>query len=675
MPSGNGILANARKHIGEDYDHDLVPKDDPDWKGPWDCAEFASWLVYQEGNLLYGCAAGASEPARAEAHTGFWKRDSAAIGRRISVEDAAATPGAVLLRFPPKGEPMGHVAISDGRGGTVEAMSRKAGVRAGKAAGRHWDTGVLIPGFTYETDPAAAPVPGPAVLYAQGLPNMNPDVVRAIQGGLKRAGFDPGGLTGAFDAATTAAVYGFQKREGIVTDGEVGEETARLLGVPLADLAQSAVGVAVRGIAAGNPLVGIAIAALPAVARMLARDPAGAAASKVSQAVAEVAGTTEPATAQARLAASSALQAQLQIRLAEIGEAQDQARRDAEAAERRDRIEDAAGQRDDALKALTARLDDVQKARDTATALAATGTPMSKGPILVSTIVTVGFFAILLVFIALIIRFQGRDIADSNRDLLQIVNIAIGALTVAFSTVVTFWLGSSEGSRRKDDQVATAQQKQVDQTQQMLAESRSFTESMVDRAASQATPIVVSPAQPPAARLSNFRTCVDLVLEREGGFVDDPRDRGGATKFGITIHTLREFRGEPVTEQDVRALKIEEALEIYRSRYWNLLKCDEMPAGVDLIVFDFGVNAGPTRSTRLLQQIVRAEVDGGVGDQTIGLVRTMPPAEIIEQFSTRKIAFYKELKGWETYGDGWTNRVEIIRKAALGMLAPRPQTA
>lgn len=675
MPSGEGILANARKHIGEVYDHDRVPKDDAGWSGPWDCAEFASWLVYQEGQLLYGCEVGATDPAKAEAHTGFWKRDAAQRGRRIPVEEAAATPGAFLLRYPPDGQPMGHIVVSDGKGGTVEAMDRARGVTTGKVANRRWDTGVLIPGFEYGTAAVPVPVPGPGVLYARGLPNMNPEVVRTIQRALAAAGFDPG-ASGVFDEATAAAVFRFQNARGIVTDGEVGETTAKLLGVPLDQLAGAVAGVAVKGVLAGNPLLAVAMAAAPAIARMLARDPESAAASKVSQAVAEVAGTSEPAAAQARIEASPALQADLQYRLAEIAEAQDAARRAAEAAERRDAAAAEATRRDDEMKALQARLDDVQKAREAASQRAREGGPMAIGPLFISGVVTIGFFAILLLFIYLLAAYRGEPLANENRDMFQIINIAIGALTVAFSTVVTFWLGSSDGSRRKDREAADAREREADQTQKLVAENRTFTETLMEKAANQPTPIIAPGAAPAAgARGSNFQRCVDLVLDREGGFSNHKDDNGGATKFGITQATLRDFRGEPVTVQDVRNLKVEEAREIYRSRYWNILRCDDLPPGVDLVVFDFGVNAGPGRAARLLQEIVRADVDGSVGDQTLGLVASVPVGDIVDRFSERRLAYYKRLDDWAVFGDGWTNRTNIIRNAALAMLRPSAAAA
>src|SRR2546422_8889437 len=103
MPvKGERILQLGRRHIGESYIlGSLAPKNNPQWRGPWDCAEFASWLVFQAAQVLYGCGSDSSDPASADAYTGYWTRDAERLGGRISVEQAAQTPGAAVLRRPP----------------------------------------------------------------------------------------------------------------------------------------------------------------------------------------------------------------------------------------------------------------------------------------------------------------------------------------------------------------------------------------------------------------------------------------------------------------------------------------------------------------------------------------------------------------------------------------------
>src|SRR5688572_30758689 len=125
MPTGLAMLELARQHIGEEYQNVLVPKNNANWSGPWDCAEFMSWLVFQEAGILYGCIDNETTPSQAEAYTGAWKRDAEQRGTRVSVEKAAATAGGILLRYPPGPGKMGHIALCDGKGGTVEAKGER----------------------------------------------------------------------------------------------------------------------------------------------------------------------------------------------------------------------------------------------------------------------------------------------------------------------------------------------------------------------------------------------------------------------------------------------------------------------------------------------------------------------------------------------------------------------
>ena len=231
MATGIAMVELARKHIGEEYEFVLVPKNNANWHGPWDCAEFASWLVFQEAGFLYGCFDNDGNPALAEAHTSAWKTDSANRGRRIPAGKAAAIVGAFLLRFPPARRKMGHIAISDGQGGTVEAKSHREDVVADTAKGRRWDTGILVPGVTYDED--VEPISLGQVTVVRMGANNDPEVVRRIQRALEARGIDPGGVDGIYGPKTTAAVAAFQAREGLVVDGEVGPQTARALEIEL----------------------------------------------------------------------------------------------------------------------------------------------------------------------------------------------------------------------------------------------------------------------------------------------------------------------------------------------------------------------------------------------------------------------------------------------------------
>jgi hypothetical protein len=155
MTDGEKMLQLAETRIGEKYVNVCVPKNNKNWHGPWDCAEYMSWLVYQVGGFLYGCVDDAGDPATVEAYTGAWQTDSKKLGKRVPKEQAAATVGAVLLRYPPAPGAMGHIVASDGKGGTVEAMGRAYGVRRGKVSAEFG-----TPACSSRTSPTAEPARG-----------------------------------------------------------------------------------------------------------------------------------------------------------------------------------------------------------------------------------------------------------------------------------------------------------------------------------------------------------------------------------------------------------------------------------------------------------------------------------------------------------------------------------
>jgi N-acetylmuramoyl-L-alanine amidase len=204
----------------------LVPKNYPDYDGPWDCAEFASYLVYQLTGRLYGCANNAGNPAGADAYSGFWGRDARIVGKDVDVATAARTPGAVLLRLAAN-EIIGHVVICDGIGGTVEAHSTRTGVIPNVVSGRRWDKGVLVPWIEYTPIPVAVPIKKPMV-YRWTKPLMFGLKIKEIQRAL---GFLGKAVDGYYGARTFNAVRAFQRNQSLVADGEVGSLTATKLGV------------------------------------------------------------------------------------------------------------------------------------------------------------------------------------------------------------------------------------------------------------------------------------------------------------------------------------------------------------------------------------------------------------------------------------------------------------
>jgi N-acetylmuramoyl-L-alanine amidase len=234
MLTGQDLIHAAEAHLNEKYHLGVfVPKNNPNWHGPWDCSEFASWCVFQVCGRLYGCEDDKTAPDRAKAFTGFWQRDAQTLGRIITVQQAAAIPGAAILRFPVPGG-VGHIVFSNGSGGTIEAHSSNTGVIRSKLAGRRWDIGVLVPDIEYQTgNQTLGLIAMPATIFRLADPLMHGEVVRRIQTALEAKGFNPGDIDGKFGTHTSAAVVAFQIDQGLTPDGEVGLETATKLGVSL----------------------------------------------------------------------------------------------------------------------------------------------------------------------------------------------------------------------------------------------------------------------------------------------------------------------------------------------------------------------------------------------------------------------------------------------------------
>jgi hypothetical protein len=409
-----------------------------------------------------------------------------------------------------------------------------------------------------------------------------------------------------------------------------------------------------------NPLIGIAAALLPDVIRLIAGDKTGQLADQVGKAVSDVAGTTDAVQAKQKIDQDPAAQATLQQRLTQLA------------------IEalkvpsaEAGQQQQDALT-------NTQGARSALQALATTNTTIARTAPIISYAVIAGFFAFLFVLVWLYWD-KPVDATNQNNFIVQIINIAVGALTAAFATVVNFWLGSSAGSQKKDDANLTLQTAQSDQShatitalQNKIASSSPAPTQPTGRAApTQAPAPTKSSDQQSSAR---FDACMPFIFKAEGGYSDNPNDPGGPTNFGITLATLKAYEGNPnLTAQDVKNLTLPMAREIYRSNYWNRMQCGSLPDGLDLEVFDFGVNAGPGEAVKALQKIVGVTADGSVGPITLAALGQLKPRDLISQYSQARLAYYQGLNDPE-FEQGWTTRVNQIQTAALTML-DQSQTA
>ena len=166
---------------------------------------------------------------------------------------------------------------------------------------------------------------------------------------------------------------------------------------------------------------------------------------------------------------------------------------------------------------------------------------------------------------------------------------------------------------------------------------------------------------------SNFEACLAEVLKHEGGWADHPADPGGATMKGVTIGTFAQFKGRKVTKGELRNISDADLRAIYQRKYWNVVRGDDLPAGLDLVAFDAAVNSGPSRGARWLQMGLGVAADGKVGPQTLAHAQAANVPQVIDYACNARLDFLRGLKTWPTFGKGWARRVSDVRSTAKRM--------
>ena len=176
-----------------------------------------------------------------------------------------------------------------------------------------------------------------------------------------------------------------------------------------------------------------------------------------------------------------------------------------------------------------------------------------------------------------------------------------------------------------------------------------------------------------------FQRSVANTLIHEGGqqYTNHPADPGGPTKWGITLHDVQRYINPLASASTVRALTKEQAVTIYRMAYWNVMRADELPAGVDYTVFDYAVNTGVGRAGRALRRAVGVDdKDWHITNEIVDKVRLIDPLVLIAKINHDRMAFQMGLpSSFNIFKRGWKNRilsVENISRAMAG--APRQAT-
>jgi lysozyme family protein len=165
----------------------------------------------------------------------------------------------------------------------------------------------------------------------------------------------------------------------------------------------------------------------------------------------------------------------------------------------------------------------------------------------------------------------------------------------------------------------------------------------------------------------NFDAALKAILHHEGGYVNHPADPGGMTNLGVTKRVWEEWVGHEVDEKTMRNLTPELVGPMYKVKYWDKIKGDDLPTGVDYVVFDAAVNSGPGRAAKWLQACVGVEPDGGIGPKTLAAVNAFDTNQLIEDYAKRRLSFLMDLQTWDTFGKGWGRRVAEVQKTGLDM--------
>jgi len=165
----------------------------------------------------------------------------------------------------------------------------------------------------------------------------------------------------------------------------------------------------------------------------------------------------------------------------------------------------------------------------------------------------------------------------------------------------------------------------------------------------------------------NWEKCFEMVLKHEGGYVNHPKDPGGRTNLGVTQRAWEEYVGRSVDEAEMRSLTPEKVKPIYKSRYWDRIKGDDLPSGVDYAAYDLAVNSGVGRAAKYLQSIAGVPSDGIIGPKSLAAIKDCPADEMVDAMCGMRLEFLKALPTWDTFGKGWGRRVAEVEEKATEM--------
>jgi lysozyme family protein len=171
-----------------------------------------------------------------------------------------------------------------------------------------------------------------------------------------------------------------------------------------------------------------------------------------------------------------------------------------------------------------------------------------------------------------------------------------------------------------------------------------------------------------------FLQCHAVTAKWEGGWSDHPADPGGKTMYGVTETRWHEYQAaRGLARTPVRSITKDQALAFYVSEFWRPIRGEELPAGVDLAVYDGGVNSGVSRSVKWLQAVVGETQDGIAGPITLNATAKAAPAKTIKAHCAKRLGFVRSLAIWNTFGKGWSRRIANVEATALSWVLTKPE--
>lgn len=172
---------------------------------------------------------------------------------------------------------------------------------------------------------------------------------------------------------------------------------------------------------------------------------------------------------------------------------------------------------------------------------------------------------------------------------------------------------------------------------------------------------------------NNLAKSVALVLKSEGGYTNHPQDPGGATNYGVLQRVYDSWRRKRnLIPRSVKVIDMDEVRAIYEENYWDLIRGDDLPLGVDYCVFDACINSGPHQATLWLQRAINAlhdanrklVVDGSLGATTIDYADDIDPIKLVDSILDQRLGFMKVIRNkkthellWKYFGKGWDARL------------------